>query len=872
MVNKLGTGFIAFLIAFGATLWCGLEAHAAVPTTLWSGKVVASRLVKDKEKTNLTISLLTKGRKRKFIACLRGCKRVPRIAKLEFHNLISKEVTLRTVRVTGQHYVKRIRLVSKIPNADVTPLPAVQLEAPNQVVTGESVELVAQLTSQGPITSPVEFLRDGVSFAQLSSPPYRTRLTVDQPGNSLIQARIRNDRGQESLSNVVTIVSREPKIVLPIEVLGAVDASVAIPVWLSDKNLSEMSDGLTFEAQFFDLNYPDKGKLSVNQKWSVSLNNSTVTMSPRKRAYGGIGGTYSTITLSVVIPKMALALGKNTIRLDYTGTNGFSIGYRVLRFNLKNGGLPIISEERFVYDDPDTWSPPNSSAEAIEAGKKLWSSKTLRSSSLKGATMLRSHCSDCHVDDGYDLKYFNYSNKSIIERAKFHGLTESEGAQIASYIRSLSNVNPGRPWDPPYQPGPGIDSKPVNAWAAGAGIDWVLEDDAQSLPYMFPNGIPKEVDLKRNFNQREIPIPFELPVWNDWLPRVHPIDYWGDKFNEIKITGSFTPSSCYQFASEVLEKVQKVRTPRSDDFTPWRECSGYLMSHGLAQPPASQWSARDNFAKQGVVQWSLVKGWGLLRRFELEGRGALDRAAGFFYFNAPSTGDPVPVRNWPMYGQAFRAAPHILGSDTQGIRDETRLSSDSLTLSWYYLQMIVDSNARFGDGSTHWPYMLAFTGVHAGGFHNGSMRTISLIKMMESYYNNFLPEAGPASGWHGLLFNHVMGDVSPGSINTFSGFTPAEQIAITEMLQRTFLKRTKNYTREQLRAAAPVFFASVPVTDLGPHADTIYFNQRFYQTTKVLAAKNIHGLRIDKALTNEMATFGQYLWPELYNDFQALRR
>ena len=101
---------------------------------------------------------------------------------------------------------------------------------------------------------------------------------------------------------------------------------------------------------------------------------------------------------------------------------------------------------------------------------------------------IKAHCSDCHSEDGRDLKYFNYSNNSIVVRSVFHGLTTAQGNQIASYIRSLNVPNPGRPWNPPYQPGPGLDSKPVTDWAAGAGLSAVLDSDAEIQPYIVPGG------------------------------------------------------------------------------------------------------------------------------------------------------------------------------------------------------------------------------------------------------------------------------------------------------------------------------------------------------------------------------------------------
>ena len=60
-----------------------------------------------------------------------------------------------------------------------------------------------------------------------------------------------------------------------------------------------------------------------------------------------------------------------------------------------------------------------------------------------------------------------------VKAAAYEGLLEkaaAEGKKVASYIRRLAVPVLGRPWNPPYQPGPGLDSKPVSHWAAGAGL------------------------------------------------------------------------------------------------------------------------------------------------------------------------------------------------------------------------------------------------------------------------------------------------------------------------------------------------------------------------------------------------------------------
>src|SRR4030095_10106245 len=153
----------------------------------------------------------------------------------------------------------------------------------------------------------------------------------------------------------------------------------------------------------------------------------------------------------------------------------------------------------------------------MAAGQELWENAQLKASTLPNSPQIRAHCADCHAYDGRDLKYFGFSNGSIIARSRFHGLSDLQGQQIASYIRSLAVTSPGRPWNPPYQPGPGLDAQPVANWAAGAGVSSVLDHDSATLPYIFGTSIGHDVFRPDgNLNPREIPISLQLPDWSHW--------------------------------------------------------------------------------------------------------------------------------------------------------------------------------------------------------------------------------------------------------------------------------------------------------------------------------------------------------------------
>ena len=193
--------------------------------------------------------------------------------------------------------------------------------------------------------------------------------------------------------------------------------------------------------------------------------------------------------------------GSNTIGFRFNGTNGVASGFRVVAFNLLTGdSSKVLEPDVFTEEDPNTWVPPLRDSESIKAGHELWSHVQLRANALQNAPLIQARCSDCHAYDGRDLKYFGFSNASIAARSRFHGLSDLQGQQIASYIRSLNVPSPGRPWNPPYQPGPGLDAQPTANWAAGAGLAWALDSDIATIRFIFaPNGDEgMECDHTRN--------------------------------------------------------------------------------------------------------------------------------------------------------------------------------------------------------------------------------------------------------------------------------------------------------------------------------------------------------------------------------------
>jgi hypothetical protein len=292
----------------------------------------------------------------------------------------------------------------------------------------------------------------------------------------------------------------------------------------------------------------DASKPHDDATW-VDITDANVQLDEMAAAHGGVNGavvvTSFTLTLDAATrARLVAAPAGNSVEFRFNGTDGDSNGYRVLDVQLQSAAGKNLSPATLRWADISAEKAAGAAtSEQAAQGEALWNGHDLLQESPIVEHTLRAACSSCHASDGRDLQYFNYSNNAIVQRSRFHGLTEAQGQRIASYLRSslhdrVPNVKQAAPWNPPYQPGPGLDAKPVVEWAAGAGIDAVLPS-AEAFAKAFVGQpiddkplaltqaeIDAVMDPTKTINIREMPIALELPDWNAWLPNVHPLDVW----------------------------------------------------------------------------------------------------------------------------------------------------------------------------------------------------------------------------------------------------------------------------------------------------------------------------------------------------------
>jgi hypothetical protein len=660
--------------------------------------------------------------------------------------------------------------------------------------------------------------------------------------------------------------------VFPLEVMGVGPAyerklSVDIPASLAPqiKGLKLRVNNLASEAQ---------GKLQVGAGAAFTdLTNTSARVLGNAKIYGGIGGAFSTVDMIVPVPTGSLAAGNNVLSFQQNLLNNGTTGYRVLSVDFVDAGdnkiaLPGYSPQQ---EDPASWRAPEgyTDAASVVAGKALFekrdSLKDPTFSSLSAPRSIKAACVDCHAKHGTDLKYYAFSNLSIVERSKFHGLSQAQGNQIAAYVRSNTSIAPGRPWNPPYQPGPGTDSKPVNEWAAGAGIGWVLAKDADSLPYLFPNGIGNVADVSADNNRsaREIPVALQFPDWNHWLPKIHPMDAWGEavwnastqpkRYGDLRAGLSGVESANYK-NDQYPSQVQGANAVRFE----------WIYNKQTQSLSDSQWTPEFAQKVYGTALWGLVKTWELEHEFDLEGY------ASNWY------GPGAESRLWPV-NSFFLSSPFMLKiPGNEAAIGGNNLSNEYFSNVWYHVQVVVNdsySGNWVGNNPVDPPYWFG-KGKDmslSGGAPDAVRMMISQQKFYHGRARTGIGPDKPQQGWH---FRQEMPTWLVGYEweATLSEISPQDRVKATNALLRAWLSQSKKFSPSQYYAGnldsggldtrtKDQNYVPVRATDAGAGN---------YPDQIIYIVMGTRGSGVDDTLLNEICDWAKTVWPR--GNWDSLKR
>lgn len=674
------------------------------------------------------------------------------------------------------------------------------------------------------------------SVGALAGGLYMAPSNLTSPATVTVTATSLADSSKRASANINLTPSSNTSsaITLPVEVYGDPGTSEARTFTLTS---SQVSAARRLYLQIHGLDFEGEASVQLNDGPWVELNSTTFSLFRLDRLYGGIGGGFSTLRGHIAINPAWLVTGLNTIRFSFNRTNGITHGFRILALNLVNdASANLLPNTTFQQDDPSQWKAPLADAASIATGKWLWNNANL---STPTAPSIKAKCADCHTQSGRDLKYFNYSNHVIRTRARFHGLTDLEGDQIASYIRSLPVPAPGRPWNPPYQPGPGLDSKPVSEWAAGAGLEAVLDRDRDSLMYIFPNGFENSrIAPTANLSVREIPVALQLPDWNRWLPEVHPKDsmvgFETSKWyqNYLTIRSSLRPGDASSYLSQ-RENLIYSRLYR-DSFI------ASAVPSGLTQEARVR-------AIYSAALWQLSKSFELNQEFGLE---ALSRN----WF-----GPQADPRAWSG-ADAFFTSPFMLKipSPSPGVRNGLAVTHGYLGFVWYHLQLILNNSNKTQEGTSpiDWPYSYGTIRNIGKLSPQASILFLWVIKAGQVSENGIGPEV-PSKGWNfgvnGIPITFHF-DTTP---YMYSELSISERNTILGLLWGNWTQKVRTFSPSQVYSGGETNAREVPV---GP----VYADGNL--PSRILnSLYHLNKWGINPTATQELRNWARTVWPAFAN-------
>ena len=544
-------------------------------------------------------------------------------------------------------------------------------------------------------------------------------------------------------------------IALPIEVLGAAGTIESIAFALDDPS---GIDRLYLQAH--RVGYAEgHSKRAGQAKASVRFNggtwhpitNATADVAEPARSYGGIGGGFSTVELR--LPATSLVAGQNQVDFRFEGSDGLTLGYRILELNLLRDGAPVLPDATFRREDPAAREPVQAD---VAAGRTLWYQRDHLQEPLSGN--IKASCSDCHAEDGRDLAYFHYSNRSIIERSVFHGLSRQQGEHVAAYIRSLNVPAPAmaRPWNPPYQPGPGLEARPAEEWAAGAGLGAVLDSDAAMLQELAPG--TGAFDARATLNVRQMRVALQFPDWNAWLPAVHPLDVWGQRFTDgyageayervkadLPALAAAKDPALIEMLGRLDDGVRRFIGQDRTDSTGqghWRTLEGRTVD-------AIPHSIGRERAKFALAQWMGVKTWEVVQQHGLE---TLSRV-----LRPPVGGVERGERlGWPTDGQSVWAnAPHMTADDKRAFAGQSEVVGLYESSVWYQLQLTLNAAMRLETDTRPVDWAYHFRHMYLLAEESAQPQALRYVQGMIKAYQARDNGLGPTSskGWQ-LRFLH----------------------------------------------------------------------------------------------------------------------
>ncbi len=628
--------------------------------------------------------------------------------------------------------------------------------------------------------------------------------------------------------------------------------------------------------------YDRANEVRINGGDWIPLSNDQVNVAYPERVYGGIGGAYHTVRMTLPVN----VSGKVVLEAKFNRSDGVRSGYRIIDLDFRRDGRSVLKKKTF--DKPSSWQVEGN----IIRGEQLFRKRNALVDNVISKGPIIAACADCHAKDGRDQKYFNYEPRVIEARSRFHGLSEEEARDIAAYIQSIDLDLPqgytrddaGRPWNPPYQPGPTLKDKPVDLWAAGAGLEWVLDRDGEMLPYLFPNGKTDIAHPDSSIRNDLIPMAVQFFDWSGWLPDVAPIDVYGpivEQLPSYQDLDNRLPAEITQNREQFIRSmVPKRYRGRFGGLMSLHWTAGYGFEYAGEQTKIdvrarAPWNEpTQQLDELSEHQWQAVRMWELVQTHGLQDLGdEVFKAVRFLQDKSLIGGWD---RTWIVSNQIlFDLGPHkhakpYYPKDSPYPTPETNVYATDV---WYMLQMVLSNGNRWTVGTSpmDWNYTHPHIGNHVAHPRGGASRHNQFLRWMRSQItnqqvsNNFHGVTEKGHGWSTHTADPAR--ILPG--NEWSGVTvgaePDMLADVAEAVLRAWMIKVSRHQISEFPRSSDCEAKNggYPNSSCVPDDTGGYPNmsaQEKHSTFFTLLAR-LEGMGVDAGLISAAAEWGKAMWP-----------
>ncbi len=258
-----------------------------------------------------------------------------------------------------------------------------------------------------------------------------------------------------------------------------------------------------------------------------------------------------------------------------------------------------------------------------------------------------------------------------------------------------------------------------------------------------------------------------MPDWNHWLPQVHPLDAWGDRFANSEFNRMYA----------ALNAGRSAESPgdAASFFAKWLKARSRFLD-----PPktadAARWSPELTQSLYATLLWQLVKTWEISHIHGLEGAG----------------GNIV----WSNVVAADTAPATVNIPDSANGMGGSGLTNEYFNNAWYELQMLLNDGGHqhHGRGPVDWVYVAGHEREleRWSGMPEPGRVLVTVIAAMQSTGQEIGPQ-DKARGWQPDQTIDPRMMVAPEWRETFAGLPPAERRAITQAWLSAWLEKCTSY-------------------------------------------------------------------------------